>query len=187
MGRIVEVEAYLGLRDPASHAYRGRTKRNEVMFWIGGHLYVYFTYGMHFCSNVVTRRVGVGEAVLIRAVEPMEGIEVMRRKRLQGSGGAGVQRRMRRSGGAEVQGRDRSPLFPGSPEPPLTNGPARFAQAFGIGRKENGADLVNGRIIIAKAKALPASMIGTSTRIGINVATEKRWRFFVKGNRWVSR
>jgi DNA-3-methyladenine glycosylase len=158
MGRIVEVEAYRGSIDPASHAYRGKTKRNEVMFSEGGHLYVYFTYGMHFCANVVTREAGVAEAVLIRGVEPVLGIEVMQRLR-----------------GRNV------PAFH------LTNGPAKFCQAFGIERKENGASLLGDQIYLVRAKRIPKSRIGLSTRIGIRAGIEKKWRFFVRGNRWVSR
>ena len=168
IGRIVEVEAYLGEKDPASHAYRGKTKRNEVMFWNGGHLYVYFTYGMHFCANVVTREEGVGEAVLIRAVEPIEGINFMIKNRLK---------------------RKRSELkfWSNGALENLTNGPAKFCQAFGIGRKNNGTDLLGDEIFIASGAAIPRCMIGSSTRIGIKNATEKRWRFFLKGNRFVSR
>lgn len=87
VGKIVEVEAYCE-GDPASHSYRGKTKRNEVMFREGTHLYVYFTYGMHFCSNVVTRKKGVGEAVLIQAVEPIEGVERMKENRSKRKNGA---------------------------------------------------------------------------------------------------
>src|SRR5262249_32031512 len=81
VGKIVEVEAYLGELDPASHAYRGRTMRNSVMFWNGGHLYVYFTYGMHYCCNVVAGKEGIGRAILIRAVEPLQDIDLMARHR----------------------------------------------------------------------------------------------------------
>lgn len=159
IGKIVEVEAYRGVLDPASHAYRGKTKRNEVMFWEGGHLYVYFTYGMHFCANVVTRNEGIGEAVLLRAVEPVKGIGTMQRNR--------------RKSRLETK--------------KLTSGPAKFCQAFGIAQKENGTDLMGNTIFIANGEKIARSQIGSSTRIGINVAMEKKWRFFVKGNVWVSR
>lgn len=157
VGKIVEVEAYLGSKDPASHTYRGKTKRNEVMFLRGGYLYVYFTYGMHFCANVVTGREGVGEAVLIRAVEPVEGISAMRRRR-----------------GAV------SPFQ-------LTNGPAKLCEAFGIARPENGSDLLSGPITILKGIDLPGGSIGSSTRIGIRRGVHHRWRFYIKNNRWVSK
>ncbi len=111
--RLVEVEAYEP-DDPGSHAFRGRTRRNEVMFGPPGYLYVYFTYGMHFCMNAVTRRGGEGSAVLLRAGEPLDGLASMRARR----------------------GRDRATE--------LCSGPGRFTQALGIARPENGADLVRG-------------------------------------------
>ena len=158
VGRIVEVEAYRGSIDPASHAYRGRTKRNEVMFSEGGHLYVYFTYGMHFCANVVTREEGIAEAVLIRGVEPISGIDLMRRLR-----------------GKNV------------PDLNLTNGPAKFCEAFGIKRKENGVSLLGNEIYLVRGRRVRKSKIGASTRVGIRTGIEKRWRFFEKGSRWVSK
>lgn len=160
VGRIVEVEAYLGKRDPASHAYRGKTKRNEVMFREGGHLYVYFTYGMHFCANVVTRSEGVGEAVLLRAVEPVQGIGIMKRLR---DGKAGRNERE------------------------LTNGPAKLCEAFGIGRKENGTDLAGPGIMVCRRRGERRPPVARSTRIGISVGTRHRWRYFVRDNAWVSR
>ena len=157
LGKIVEVEAYLGERDPASHAFHGKTKRNEVMFRKGGHLYVYFTYGMHFCANVVTGKEGVGRAVLLRAIEPVDGTEVM--KILRGRNGEGVN---------------------------LTNGPAKLCEAFGIKRDQNGTDLTGNEIFLAKGEVIPKSKIGRSTRIGIRNGTEKRWRSFIKNNLYVS-
>jgi DNA-3-methyladenine glycosylase len=162
IGKIVEVEAYRGSIDPASHAYRGKTKRNEVMFCEGGHLYVYFTYGMHFCANVVTKEAGIGEAVLIRAVEPIEGIDSMLRNRSK-------------SRPAKLATHH------------LTNGPAKLCQAFGIGRGENGTDLLGTQIYVVDAPHVTASDIGRSTRIGIINGREKKWRFYVKGSRWISK
>jgi DNA-3-methyladenine glycosylase len=164
VGRIVEVEAYLGERDSASHAYRGRTKRNEAMFQKGGHLYVYFTYGMHFCCNVVTEGEGRGRAVLLRAVEPVSGVDVMIRNR--------------------VGSRRHSPIDIRK----LCSGPARLCQAFGIVREDNGSDLCGRRIWVARESMTSENvMIGQSTRIGITRGREHKWRFFVRGNPSVSR
>lgn len=160
VGKIVEVEAYLGKRDPASHAYRGKTKRNEVMFREGGHLYVYFTYGMHFCANVVTRPEDTGEAVLLRAVEPVQGIGMMKRLRRKKTG---------------------------RNERELTNGPAKLCEAFSIGRKENGTDLTGPEIMVCRRRGERPPPLARSTRIGISVGTRHRWRYFVRGNGWVSR
>ena len=156
-GKIVEVEAYLGEKDPASHAFRGKTKRNEVMFRKGGHLYVYFTYGMHFCANVVTEGDGIGHAVLLRAVEPVHGIEEM--QRMRGGKGAGMN---------------------------VTDGPAKLCEAFDIARDQNGTDLLGKEIFIAHGEKIPKSKIASSRRIGIRKGVEKRWRFFIKNNGYVS-
>ncbi len=160
IGKIVEVEAYLGEKDPASHAYRGKTKRNEVMFMEGGHLYVYFTYGMHFCCNVVTEEEGKGRAVLLRAVEPLEGIEVMRKNRSFDA--------------------DRKDHWN------LTNGPAKLCEAFGIRREENGADLTKIELFLTEGNPVPRTVVGSSERMGIKNGKDKKWRFYVKGNLFVS-
>ncbi len=154
--RIVEVEAY-GPGDPASHSYRGRTPRNGVMFGPPGHLYVYFTYGMHFCMNVVTEPDGQGSAVLLRAAEPLEGLGVMADRR-------GTSERRR-----------------------LCSGPARWTQAFGITREQDGADLVRGReVFLLESEPVARSSIATTTRVGVNVGIERPWRFFVVGSLFVS-
>jgi len=161
IGKIVEVEAYLGERDPASHTFRGRTKRNEVMFWEGGHLYVYFTYGMHFCANIVTEKAGIGHAVLVRAVEPIEGIQAMRRRR----------------GLKKEQTRPHQ----------ITGGPAKFCQAFRISRAENGTDLTGTSIHLTTGTPVPPGQIRTSRRIGISRGREKRLRFYISGAASLSR
>jgi DNA-3-methyladenine glycosylase len=168
IGKIVEVEAYCK-GDPASHAFRGITKRNEVMFWEGGHLYVYFTYGMHFCANVVTGNEGTGEAVLIRAVEPLAGIEVMKINRYGSNKSLNLQSLNRKS-------------FIN-----LTNGPAKFCQAFGIERKENGTDLLDSEISITEGESILSKYIKRSSRIGIQQGVEKNWRLFIRENQWVSK
>ena len=154
--RIVEVEAY-AQTDAASHSYRGQTPRTDVMFGPAGHLYVYFTYGMHYCCNIVTGPVGHGSAVLIRAVEPLEGLEVMRQ---------------RRHGLDDVQ---------------LTNGPAKFCQAFGIDKTLNGHDLQGGELRLEIKPPVAQTDIIQTTRIGISRAQDVPWRFYLKGNRFVSR
>jgi DNA-3-methyladenine glycosylase len=154
--RLVEVEAY-GPDDPASHAYRGRSARNDVMFGPAGRLYVYFTYGMHFCANVVTGADGEGSAVLLRAAEPLAGTEAMAANR--GVGALHL----------------------------LCSGPARLAQAFGIERPEGGADLVRGRGLQLRAgDAVAPARIERSTRIGLRVGTEPRWRYYERGSAFVS-
>lgn len=163
IGKIVEVEAYRS-NDPASHSFRGKTNRNSVMFCEGGHLYVYFTYGMHFCANIVTGRKGIGEAVLIRAVEPLVGIEVMKKNRFP-----------------NLQSHNHQSLIN------FTNGPAKFCQAFGIARQENGLDLLDSEISITDGERIPSKLIKRSSRIGIQQGVEKRWRFFIAGNSWVSK
>ncbi len=159
VGRIVEVEAYLGAQDPASHAYRGPTARNRVMFGPPGHLYVYFTYGMHFCANAVCSEDGVASAVLLRALEPVLGLAVMRRAR-----------------GTRA-------------EELLCSGPARLCQAFGIDRRHDGADLVTGvgGITLGDDSTPPPRRPARSPRIGISVAIEAPFRFFVPDQRCVSR
>ncbi len=165
VGKIVETEAYLQ-NDNASHSFRGKTKRNEVMFCEGGHLYVYFTYGMHFCCNVVTEEEGKGCAVLIRAVEPVENIELMKTHRKI----------------------DTSKNIYN-----LTNGPAKVCKAFDLGREENGTDLCGKDIWIGSVKlsapgsSLSANRVLASTRVGITNGSEHKWRFYIKENRWVSR
>jgi DNA-3-methyladenine glycosylase len=179
IGKIVEVEAYRW-NDPASHSYRGKTLRNEVMFGEGGHLYVYFTYGMHYCANVVTEKEGYGEAVLIRAVEPLAGIEVMVRNRKKKSSRRVIESLSRRK-----------TKFEESYTPDLlhnlTNGPAKFCEAFGITKSENGLNLTRGGTLITDAPSIPPKLIGRSSRIGIQQGVEKKWRFFIKGNSWISK
>ncbi len=162
-GRIVEVEAYLGKNDPASHAYRGMTPRNEVMFGEGGHLYVYFTYGMHHCCNVVTGERGNAGAVLIRAAEPLAGVGVMTARRSRGNGRIRTSRE-------------------------LCSGPGKLCQAFGIGRGQNGIDLCGKTIWLARKRGEnPPRRIRRSARIGISSGREHLWRFFIPDTPFLSR
>jgi DNA-3-methyladenine glycosylase len=172
VGRIVEVEAYLGAKDAASHAFRGRSQRNDVMFWKGGHLYVYFTYGMHYCCNVVTGPEGNAGAVLLRGIEPIDGIETMMRNR-------GWRHRdvERWNTGVVEDWRFHE----------VTNGPAKLCQAFSIGRRQNGTDLLGRDIFITNGEHVPHSKIVAAPRIGIRTAIDKKWRFYLEGNPFVSR
>lgn len=154
-GRIVETEAYVQ-GDPACHASRGMTPRNRVMFGPPGHAYVYFIYGMYYCFNTVTAPEGVGEAVLIRALEPLEGLHIMRDRR----------KRERPTD--------------------LCSGPAKLVQAMGITRHHNGADLTVKPLVIYRG-AEPKENIVTTTRIGINEVEKLPLRFYLEGNRYVSR
>lgn len=186
--RIVEVEAYRGDEDPASHAFRGRTRRNAVMFGPPGHLYVYFTYGMHFCANVVCWPEGRAGAVLLRAAEPLEGIEAMRRARA-----------------AARTDRD------------LASGPAKLCQAFGFDRSYDGMDLVpswlgaagqgiyenpEGPSMEEQGDANASSPralwmlndgwvapygLSRGVRIGVSRGAELEWRWWVTGDLNVSR
>ena len=163
-GRIVETEAYLGAVDRASHTWRGRhTPRNASMWLEGGHAYVYFTYGMHWCFNVVTGRAGAGTAVLIRAIEPEEGLERMRHRR----------------------GVDRLTL--------LCSGPARLTQALAIDRSLDGDDLRRSpRVLIERLRrrTLRRDRIAVTPRIGVDSAGEwasRPLRFCVAGSSSLSR
>jgi DNA-3-methyladenine glycosylase len=155
-GRIVEVEAYRGPEDRAAHTWGGRrTARNEVMWGPAGHLYVYFTYGMHHCCNVVTRGAGYPEAVLLRALEPLEGIALMRKRRANASIADAL----------------------------LCRGPANLCRAMGIDRGRNGVDLTVGPIVLLDAPSVHARYIATSPRIGVAYAREDAalpWRFFIR-------
>lgn len=157
--RIVEVEAYGGGDDPGSHAFRGRTARNATMFGPAGHLYVYFTYGMHWCANVVCGEKGSPSAVLLRAAAPLEGLDVMRARRPRAR-------------------RDRE----------LCAGPARLAQAFGLDGAFDGADLVRGEVrVVDDGAPTPAHVVNTRVGLGPGRGDDAQWRWYVAGDPNVSR
>jgi len=158
--RIVETEAYCGDVDAAAHTYRGKTTRNAVMFGPPGHMYVYFTYGMHYCCNTVCGEDGVGVGVLLRAAEPLAGLDLMRAAR-------------------PAAKRDRD----------LCSGPGRLCQAFGIDRRLDGADLVTafeGMTIVDDGVPPPVDPV-VGPRIGIRHATDAPWRWHVPDHAHVSR
>jgi len=160
-GMIVETEAYLGEIDRAAHSYGGRrTPRNEVMYSAGGSVYVFFVYGMYYQANVVCGEQGTPHAILIRAVEPVDGIEIMRRRR--------------------GQMKDQN----------LTSGPGKLCISLAIDRTYNAQDLLGDTIWIEDYRSIKKSRIAIGKRIGIDYAgvdAAKPWRFWIDGNRFVSR
>ena len=160
-GRIVETEAYL-FDDPACHAHRGETPRTRVMFGPPGRAYIYLIYGMHRCFNVVTRPRGTGEAVLVRALEPLAGLDLMRRRR-------GVE---------DVRN--------------LCNGPGKLVQALGLGAEHNALHLGRGGVRLLDASSYPAAPaadapVRVGPRVGISVGVDLPLRFYYAGNPWVSK
>jgi len=159
-GRIVEVEAYRGPEDRAAHSYGGRrTQRTEPMYSVGGTAYVFFVYGMYDQFNVVTNAADKPHAILIRAVEPVEGIELMRKRRA------------------------------GQPDHNLTNGPGKLCIALGIDRRLDGADLLGTQVWLEESEKIPRTRIISGPRVGIDYAAEwkdKPWRFWIKDNPFVS-
>jgi len=162
--RLVEVEAYLGLDDPASHAFKGPTPRAAIMFGQPGKLYVYFSYGVHWCANVVCGPEGTGSAVLLRAAQPVEGMEAMRRARSHGQ--------------RDLRERD------------LCRGPGRLAEAFGITGANNGLDLTTGRaeLWLSDDGAGNGGLVVATRRIGLSPsrAPDLPWRFVLQGSPWAS-
>jgi len=156
-GRIVETEAYRGEADPASHAFRGRTARNAVMFGPAGHAYVYFTYGMHYCLNVTADVSGTAGAVLFRALEPLAGVEIMRARGDHG------------------------------PEIRVLSGPGKIGRAFGLTLEDNGRDFTRGPLGLAAGSPVPNRDVAVSRRVGISRGVELPYRFAVIGSRSVSK
>lgn len=166
-GMIVETEAYLGEIDKAAHSFGGRrTARNEITYAAGGHAYVFFIYGMYFQFNVVTHVIDSPHVVLIRALEPVEGIEIMR------------ERRMRKNPSANM------------PDKNLTSGPGKLCIALNINRRLNGEDLLGEKIWLEDYKRFSPDEIKIGKRIGIDYAeefAEKPWRFYLKNSSYISK
>jgi DNA-3-methyladenine glycosylase len=160
---IVEVEAYNGEIDKAAHTYSGRTERNKVMFNEGGFLYVYLSYGVHHCCNIVTGFEEKGTAVLIRAVEPLIGLDMMIKNRFS--------RKLKND--MEIIN--------------LTSGPGKVCKALGINKDHSGIDLTGDKIFLLDQPKVKASEIGISKRIGITKSTNYPWRFYIKENQFLSR
>lgn len=157
-GRIVETEAYFGHGDPASHASKGKTPRASIMFGKPGVAYVYLNYGIHSLLNIVTEKEGAPGAVLIRALEPLSGLDIMMRNRRLNS------------------------------KENLTNGPGKLTQALGIDLSYNGMDLTQrSSLFITDRGAKEKISIAASARIGISLARDELLRYYIEGNAWVSR
>jgi DNA-3-methyladenine glycosylase len=157
-GRIVETEAYLGYDDPASHGYRHRRNaRNAALFGVPGIWYVYLSYGMHWCANLVCQRAGLASAVLLRALEPLEGLDVMRERR------------------GEL------------PDKQLCSGPGRLCQALGINRDLDGSAMAEGPVVVLSGPRIGAGGISATPRIGITKAADWPLRFHLTGSPWTSR
>ncbi|MEU9581784.1 DNA-3-methyladenine glycosylase [Streptomyces chilikensis] len=155
---VTETEAYAGTADPASHAYRGRTPRNAVMFGPAGHLYVYRSHGLHWCANVVTGQDGIASAVLIRAGRVVEGEDLARERR-----------------GERVE------------SPRLARGPGNFCQALGITGEHNGANLLTGGpVMLSEGEPVPAAHIRVGPRVGVSKAHDWQHRFYLAGDPTVS-
>ena len=157
-GIIVETEAYVGEEDPACHAAAGRTRRTEPLYGRPGLSYVYFIYGVHWCFNAVTRAEGLPSAVLVRALQPVTGIEMMKERR-----------------GPKISTVN------------LTNGPGKLCAALGIDGSMNGLALQRGPLVIREGESVPPSQIVTTTRIGITRAAEWPLRYYIAGSEYVSR
>jgi DNA-3-methyladenine glycosylase len=187
---ITEVEAYAGLTDPASHAYRGQTARNAVMFGPPGHAYVYFTYGMHFCVNLVCEPAGAVSAILLRAGRVIEGAELAAARRWSRPGGAGTPAAGGAARNADAGGGTRRAGGRRHPERDLARGPARLCQALGIDRALNGADAVDPqsplRVSAGPGGPVPAARVRAGPRVGISQAVEVPWRFWLDGDDHVS-
>ncbi|ALV49462.1 3-methyladenine DNA glycosylase [Streptomyces sp. 4F] len=155
---ITETEAYSGTADPASHAYRGQTPRNAVMFGPAGHLYIYRSHGLHWCANIVTGTDGIASAVLIRAGRVIEGEDLARKRR-----------------GERVE------------SPRLARGPGNFCQALGITAEHNGADLLTGTsVVLSEGEPVPAALIQVGPRVGVSKAHDWQHRFYLAGDPTVS-
>jgi DNA-3-methyladenine glycosylase len=160
VGMIVETEAYVGPHDLACHASKGRTARTEVMFGAPGHAYVYFIYGVYWCLNIVTEEVGHASAVLIRALEPVEGIELMQQRR----------------GTEKIHS--------------LASGPGKLCLAMAIDKALNAADMARGNVLYVEDRGDPPPKIRSTPRIGVDYAgkwKDKPWRFLVRGSEFVSK